>query len=92
VFMEDRAQRMAGTVRLPGLEQEPSADSDSGTCVDMTWVAKARARHRLESGSSESRDSDVSEARPVAPEVPLGIFLPNRCGLPERTLYTGPRD
>jgi hypothetical protein len=21
-----------------------------------------------------------------------GIFLPNRCGLPERTLYTGPRD
>jgi hypothetical protein len=51
----------------------------------MTWDAKARARHRLESlesGPSESRDSDDSEARPVdlqrraEAEEPLGIFLP----------------
>ena len=34
-------------------------------CVDMTWVRKARASHRLESGPSECRDSDASEARPV---------------------------
>ncbi len=38
-------------------------------CVHITWDAKARARHRLDvdvdAGPSESRDSDISEARPV---------------------------
>jgi hypothetical protein len=34
-------------------------------CVYITWDAKARATHRLESGPSESRDSDASEVRHV---------------------------
>jgi hypothetical protein len=55
---------MAAEDARDALFLERVADLD-GWCVDMTWDAKARARHRLESGSSESRDSDVSEARPV---------------------------
>jgi hypothetical protein len=36
-----------------------------GPCVAMTWEAKARARHRLESSLSESRDSDGDGVSPV---------------------------
>ncbi len=32
----------------------------------MTWEAKSQARHQLESGPSEPRDSEDSEARPAS--------------------------
>ncbi len=43
-----RSHRLLPDPNGPG---EPSGASES-ECVDMTWEAKARARHRLESKSS----------------------------------------
>jgi hypothetical protein len=40
----------------------PLADT---MCIAMTWEAKARARHRLESSLSESLDSDGDGVSPV---------------------------
>ncbi len=66
-------------------------------CVVMTWEAKARARHRLESSLSESRDSDCDGVSPVVNgsgpmrKCRWGSPDPNRCGLSERTHKTGPR-
>jgi hypothetical protein len=37
----------------------------SSCTVNMTWEAKARARHRLESSLSGSRDSDGDGVSPV---------------------------
>jgi hypothetical protein len=63
----------------------------------MTWEAKARARHRLGSSLSESRDSDSDGVSPVVDgSGPMrkcrwrSLNL-NRCGLSERTHKTGAR-
>ncbi len=41
------------------------AESAGTRCVNMTWEAKARARHQLESSLSGSRDSDGDGVSPV---------------------------
>ena len=45
----------------------PGLGEPESTCVNMTWEAKARARHRLESSLSGSRDSDYGDG--VSPVV-----------------------
>ncbi len=65
---------MGNTVVLLSLDGQPMPSkvlrlglvtAFSGMCVNMTWEAKARARHRLESSLSESRDSDGDGVSPV---------------------------
>ncbi len=43
----------------------PIFSSEGTECVNITWEAKARARHRLESSLSGSRDSDGDGVSPV---------------------------
>ncbi len=57
----------------------------------MTWEAKARARHRLESSLPESQDSDSDRVSPVVDgsgpmrKCRWGSLDPNSCGLSEWT-------
>ncbi len=61
----------------------------------MTWEAKARASHQLESSLSESRGSEgdgvssvVDGSGPMR-KCRWRSLDPNRCGLSERTQKTG---
>ena len=74
---------------------DPSAPRHG--CVNMTWEAKARARHRLESSLSGSPDSDGDGVSPVVDgsgpmrKCRWRSLDPTCFGLSERTHKTGPQ-